>query len=172
LSQSNERINELNRALSKAESAAKHAQQNDIELRRLRSELQSLQAQREKTPDSSEIIRRDEQIEQLKKRLAEAQQESQPIKPTSNIRPSKPALRSVPKEKDDLKRIKGIGPVIERTLNSLGITTFKQIAELNEADIQRISEALDTFPGRIERDDWIGGARKHYQLKYKDKAEA
>jgi len=60
---------------------------------------------------------------------------------------------------DDLKQIFGIGPVTEKTLNKLGITAYSQLAELKQHDIEKIAEALQIFPGRIERDNWVGGAR-------------
>ncbi len=59
---------------------------------------------------------------------------------------------------DDLKAINGIGPVMERTLNDLGIKTWEQIATFTADDIEKVSAAISTFPGRIERDDWVGGA--------------
>jgi len=54
-------------------------------------------------------------------------------------------LYTAPAEKDDLKRIKGIGPVMETTLYSLGVTSYRQIAEFTAVDIARVSEALDAF---------------------------
>ncbi len=63
-----------------------------------------------------------------------------------------------PDEPDDLEEIRGIGPVLRERLNELGITTFRQIAALTPADIERIDEVLE-FKGRIEREDWIGQAR-------------
>ncbi len=59
---------------------------------------------------------------------------------------------------DDLKRIRGIGVLIEKRLNSLGVTTYEQIANWTGADIDRISQILD-FKGRIERENWIEQAR-------------
>jgi predicted flap endonuclease-1-like 5' DNA nuclease len=61
---------------------------------------------------------------------------------------------------DDLKRIKGIGPAFERKLHSLGVTSYAVIANWNEADIERIAEALAILPQRITRDGWIENARK------------
>lgn len=61
-------------------------------------------------------------------------------------------------EKDNLKAIKGIGKTIEKKLNGLGIYTYKQISNLTSKDIKTINELLKFFPGRIERDDWIGQA--------------
>lgn len=60
---------------------------------------------------------------------------------------------------DDLKRIKGIGPKLEKLLNSLGITSYTQIAAWNDAEIDRIDARLGAFQGRIRRDDWPAQAR-------------
>ncbi len=72
------------------------------------------------------------------------------------------ALRSEPPlagdRTDDLKRIRGVGVLIEKRLNSLGIVSYEQIANWTGADIDRISTMLD-FKGRIERENWIEQAR-------------
>ena len=60
---------------------------------------------------------------------------------------------------DDLTRIKGVGPKLAATLESLGVTSFAQIAEWDEAEIDRIDAQLGRFEGRIRRDDWTGQAR-------------
>lgn len=71
-----------------------------------------------------------------------------------------PFVRPVePDEKDDLTSIKGIGPFIEKRLNMLGIYTFKQLSELTPELIDRVGNAIEFFPGRIERENWIGQAR-------------
>jgi predicted flap endonuclease-1-like 5' DNA nuclease len=59
---------------------------------------------------------------------------------------------------DDLKRIKGIGVLIEKKLNSLGVATYEDIANWTSEDIERISESLD-FKGRIQRENWVEQAR-------------
>ncbi|NJO02236.1 MAG: hypothetical protein HC880_11605 [Bacteroidia bacterium] len=63
-------------------------------------------------------------------------------------------------EKDDLKLINGIGPFIEEKLNALGIFTFEQIARFNENDIAQVTDAIEFFPGRIQRDQWIVQAKE------------
>ncbi len=69
------------------------------------------------------------------------------------------ALFTAPEgEKDDLKKISGVGPVLEKKLNALGITTFAQVAAFTEEDIARVDEAL-SFKGRIERDSWLDQAK-------------
>ncbi|VAW17196.1 LSU ribosomal protein L21p [hydrothermal vent metagenome] len=59
---------------------------------------------------------------------------------------------------DDLKLIAGVGPVLEKKLNDLGVTSLKQVAEFTPEDIARIDEAL-SFKGRIDREGWIEQAK-------------
>ncbi len=63
-------------------------------------------------------------------------------------------------DKNNLKLIDGIGPFIENKLNDIGIYTFEQIAQLDEELIDHITDAIQFFPGRIQRDDWVGQAKK------------
>ncbi|MFC7357249.1 hypothetical protein ACFQO1_06095 [Jejudonia soesokkakensis] len=60
--------------------------------------------------------------------------------------------------KDDLTQIHGIGPYIERKLNEIGIYNYDQISRLKPHDIIVITELIDFFPGRIERDNWVAQA--------------
>jgi len=62
-------------------------------------------------------------------------------------------------QRDDLKKIKGVGPAIEKTLNEIGIFNFQQIADMSEYDIDRVAKRLKGFHSRIYREDWIGQAR-------------
>lgn len=59
---------------------------------------------------------------------------------------------------DDLKRIRGIGVLIEKKLNALGVTRYEHIANWSSADIDRISNLFE-FKGRIERENWIEQAK-------------
>lgn len=67
---------------------------------------------------------------------------------------------------DDLKEVKGIGPVMEGILNENGCYHFKQLANFTKRDIEWISAALGSFPDRIERDDWVRQAQTLYAKKY------
>jgi predicted flap endonuclease-1-like 5' DNA nuclease len=58
----------------------------------------------------------------------------------------------------DLKRIRGIGVLIEKRLNAMQIATYEQIANWTAQDIERVSRVLD-FKGRIERENWVEQAR-------------
>jgi predicted flap endonuclease-1-like 5' DNA nuclease len=155
----------LEDSVRKAETSNNTEATDSLEYRRLQSELIGVNQQRDKY------------VEQI--RTLESQLKDQP--PQSKIAPSRTPDRkassneSKPRrqllftalaEKDDLKKIKGIGPVMERTLNELGVTSFKQLGEFNKDDVQRVSDVLDVFPGRIERDKWVPQARDRYQEKY------
>lgn len=63
-------------------------------------------------------------------------------------------------QKDDLTQIKGIGSFLEKKLNALGIYTFEQISRFDAGLIDNVTAAIEFFPGRIERDDWVGQAKK------------
>ena len=67
---------------------------------------------------------------------------------------------------DDLKMIVGVGPVLERMLHQLGVTTFRQVAYWSERDIDEFDAKLHEFPGRIRRDGWVTQARELHQSKY------
>ena len=62
-------------------------------------------------------------------------------------------------DQDDLERIKGIGAFTVRKLNALGIYTFQQLANLTSGDIEIVNEAIEYFPGRIERENWVGQSK-------------
>jgi len=63
-------------------------------------------------------------------------------------------------QKDDLKLISGVGPFIEKKLNSIGIYTFDQISKFTKEDIDTVTDLIQFFPGRIERDNWKDQANK------------
>ncbi len=60
---------------------------------------------------------------------------------------------------DDLKKLSGVGPALEKKLLDAGITTFAQIAAWTEEDVAAMDEKL-SFKGRIEREGWIEQAKE------------
>ena len=64
---------------------------------------------------------------------------------------------------DDLRLILGIGPKNMEILNDAGVTTFEQLAGLTVDQIQEIMP--DTQDARVEREDWIGQARRFADAK-------
>lgn len=69
---------------------------------------------------------------------------------------------------DDLTDIAGIGPKLKKKLKEeFGITTFKALATISAADLERLAGML-LFPDRIFREDWIGQARELHLRKYNE----
>ena len=58
---------------------------------------------------------------------------------------------------DDLKKLPGVSPAIEKQLNDLGIFHIPQIAELNEKAAHNVGEEVG-LPGRV--DSWIAKAKE------------
>ena len=78
--------------------------------------------------------------------------EEEPSSPASVV-PSytdiPPADSAAPAKPDDLTRLAGIGPVFSERLQDAGITTFSQLAALDE---EKIAEALDWSASRVARE--------------------
>jgi len=85
------------------------------------------------------------------RRPASAQAAPAP-KPTAERAPAKP--KTAAKRKDDLKKISGVGPAIEKKLHGMGVTSYQQIADWKAADIKKADQTLN-FKGRIQREDWV-----------------
>jgi predicted flap endonuclease-1-like 5' DNA nuclease len=149
------------------------------ELDRFRGEVEKKdlalrEAEERRVMDVSE---REEEIAALRKRLVEyrvAQRFGAQTKPSgaadslphgkSGAARSGQGSRS--HEQDDLQQIYGIGPAMEKGLNRMGLFTFRQIAQWNEQDVEKMASELNTFPDRIRHDDWIAGAKEQHFLKY------
>ncbi|MFQ5448311.1 MAG: helix-hairpin-helix domain-containing protein, partial [Saprospiraceae bacterium] len=67
--------------------------------------------------------------------------------------------------KDDLTLIRGIGSFLEKKLNGLGISTFEQISRFDSDMMDNVATAIEFFPGRIQRDDWVGQAARLMEIK-------
>jgi large subunit ribosomal protein L21 len=63
---------------------------------------------------------------------------------------------------DDLKKLSGVGPALEKKLHAAGVTSFAQIAGWTEEDIAAIDEQL-SFKGRIQREGWVEQAKEMVQ---------
>lgn len=69
------------------------------------------------------------------------------------------AAAAAPAGADDLKKLSGVGPALEKKLLENGVTTFAQIAAWNADDIAEFDEKL-SFKGRIEREGWVEQAKE------------
>jgi predicted flap endonuclease-1-like 5' DNA nuclease len=54
--------------------------------------------------------------------------------------------------RDDLCRLKGVGPKFADALRAIGFTRFEQIANLTPNEIARVDGQLGAFSGRLTRD--------------------
>ncbi|SEE39572.1 SSU ribosomal protein S2P [Rhizobiales bacterium GAS188] len=59
---------------------------------------------------------------------------------------------------DDLKRLHGLGPEIEKKMNDAGIFHFWQVAAMSPEDTKTLDQELK-LSGRIEREHWVDQAR-------------
>ena len=64
-----------------------------------------------------------------------------------------------PSRVDDLKKIVGVGPVLEKRLNEAGIYQFEQVKRLSREQVAHLDEHLD-LGGRITRENWVQQAKK------------
>ena len=71
-----------------------------------------------------------------------------------------PTAAEQDERQDDLTAIKQIGPFLQDQLNQVDIYRYEQIAGWSEADITTYTELIGYLPGMIERDDWVGQARR------------
>ncbi len=108
------------------------------------------------TGDAPAAARRTD-IGSLRSVKAEVYRSAEPAsEPSQRTGAETKVLRSAPRE--DLKRIRGIGVLIENRLNAMGVVAYEQIANWTATDIDRVSQTLD-FKGRIERENWVEQAR-------------
>lgn len=75
-------------------------------------------------------------------------------------RPKRPQGLAAPRGEraDNLQRISGIGPKLEKTLHDLGFFHYDQIAAWTPLEVTWINQHL-RFRGRVEREQWIEQAR-------------
>lgn len=73
----------------------------------------------------------------------------------------KPAGLDAPRDgaADDLKRIKGVGPKLEKLLHSLGFFHFDQVGAWTDKELAWVDDNLEGFKGRATRDEWVAQAR-------------
>ncbi len=74
---------------------------------------------------------------------------------------ARPATLDAPRggKPDDLKKIKGVGPKLEKLLNTMGFWHFDQIAAWTDQEIAWVDANLEGFKGRVTRDRWVEQAR-------------
>lgn len=91
---------------------------------------------------------------------AKSEKAPAPAKAPHAKKAAKPAkAEAAPAAADDLKKLTGVGPALEKKLIAAGITSYAQIAAWTDADVAAIDEQL-SFKGKIEREGWIDQAKE------------
>lgn len=66
--------------------------------------------------------------------------------------------------KDDLKEISGVGPAFEKKLNEAGLTSYQQIIDMTEEEMEALAEKVQGLTkDKMITDDWKGQAQKLQQ---------
>jgi predicted flap endonuclease-1-like 5' DNA nuclease len=142
--------------------AANVLKAKDAELARMRAEISTLNILPGKLSSiQSELATGRQRISSLEVELAELHK----ARESTNQRPPR-QFATAPGQIDDLKHIYGVGPALEKTLQSLGVYQFKQVALWNPDDVAFFDRQLHEFHGRIEREHWVRSAQEEHYKKY------
>ncbi len=139
---------ELRLAVQERDDAQAALRQAETRGERLRAELEVLHGIHERMLDD---------IERLKGRIREAELE---VKTTGESRPPAWVMVQPFGPRDDLQRLEGVDPGLERTLNRLGIYHFHQIARFEASDVEWLIEHVEGVPEQTIRDSWIVDASR------------
>jgi NADH-quinone oxidoreductase subunit E len=60
---------------------------------------------------------------------------------------------------DNLKMIKGVGPVLEKALHTTGVFHFDQVGAWTKADAEWFDDNVKGANGRVIRDGWVKQAK-------------
>lgn len=134
---------------------------SDDEIAALRAQLQAFEVARQAVPrDQESEIPGARALPPLSPRARRA------ARLPEDPRPARRERSGDGNERDDLKLIYGVGPVLERLLHRNGIYTYWQIASWTREDVDAMASKLPELNARIRRDNWIAGARKEHRKKY------
>ncbi len=139
---------ELRIAVEERDTAQAALLQSDTRQERLRTELEVLHGIHERMLDD---------IEKLKARLRDAELE---VKSSGESRPPAWVMVQPFGPRDDLQRLEGVDPGLERALNRLGIYHYHQIARFESSDIEWLTEHMQGVPEGTIRDSWLPDAAR------------
>jgi poly(hydroxyalkanoate) granule-associated protein len=109
-------------------------------------------------PSDNDIQSLKEQVAALEKRVQEAARAA-----------SQGAKSSKSSDKDDLKKIGGLGRMLEKQLNDKGILHYRQLAALSDEDIEKLEADGVRLAARLRRENWIEQAKEQHFQKYGEK---
>lgn len=139
---------ELRIAVEERDEARAELRHAETRGERLRTELEVVHGIHERMLDD---------IEGLKGRIREAELE---VKTSGESRPPAWVMVQPYGPRDDLQRLEGVDPSVERSLNRLGIYHYHQIARFDTSDVEWLVEHVEGVPAQMIRDSWIVDASR------------
>lgn len=142
---------------------------SDKDLKEYKEKIESLSLENEAL--SSKLFTEEASCEKLKEELHEQEKLNYELqyklkKPAPKFKTKEEAAEVLgfklakEEDKEDLTLIKGVGPFIQEKLNELGICTIEQISGFTIDTIIKVTDAIEYFPGRIQRDFWVEQANE------------
>jgi len=151
------KLNDLNAVWEKKTKDTDMEYTNKVDA--LNYKITELNSELEKERSKNDDIAND-----CKKKLSELQADyetmsNQQTEPKVDSSPE-PVILKAPRngKKDNLTLIKGVGAVLEKRLNELGVYHFDQIASWTPSQQEFMDERM-AFPGRVERENWVEQAK-------------
>jgi predicted flap endonuclease-1-like 5' DNA nuclease len=139
--------------------------QNDkTELTKLKKRLANCKKDLDGHKSLNEKMNAKPKVKQEKSILDTPEKTKDPVIKTIAEDGGTPAFLNAPRggKADDLKRIKGIGKVLEGILFEQGVFHFEQIASWSDENAKWMDTFMK-FPGRIEREQWRKQAKQLHQ---------
>ncbi len=147
----------------------KISEKPDTDVKKYEDEIKNLKAKNAKL--SSKLTEQETSCSKLKEELQEHEKLNYELqhklnKPAPKFKTKEEAAEFLgfklakEDEKEDLTIIKGVGPFIQEKLNELGIYNIEQISGFTIDTIIKVTDAIEYFPGRIQRDFWVEQANE------------
>ncbi len=144
-----------------AADAGVRAERGELRERLAASERALRQAEGRLTEREREIEELRQEVESWKHRLAplarQLQKQREVIRRQAQP-PAPPQPAGLPR--DDLQRIRGIGPALERRLRAQGIHSYAQLAAMSEPALAALADKLAIAKALPMRDEWVRQARE------------
>ncbi len=149
-----DRVEVSSDAVASSEPAYDHQEAAEAEPAHVQTPVEEVE--REAVADPEPVLQPEPEVSEP----ITAEPEPEVAAPASAVAPgdaSKPQMLDGPRGDgaDDLKKIKGVGPKLEKMLNGMGIYHFDQIASWKAEELAWVDENLEGFKGRASRDNWV-----------------
>lgn len=87
------------------------------------------------------------------------EKEEKVSKKIKNVSPKKTFSKKIVKN-DDLKKLPGLGNILEKKLHAEGIKSYEQLAKINESDLEKLNSIIPGLKVRYDRYEWKKEAEK------------